>query len=70
MPIVESMTVYVRGAVPIEAPVEIIAPGIGRITCPECNGDPEGYAAQFREGELTEPICIDCKGAGVRYVAA
>jgi hypothetical protein len=54
-----------------EAPVEVepIAPGVGRIVCLECDGDPEGYAASF-PSRLGIDTCIDCKGRGWVYVSA
>ena len=52
--------------------VEEVAPGVGRIPCPECNGDPEAYAAQF--GDLRTTLapygCVDCKNRGWIYVSA
>jgi hypothetical protein len=30
--------------------IETVAPGVGRMTCLECDGDPEAYAARFRDG--------------------
>ncbi len=54
------------------AEVEIIAPGVGRIACLECGGDPESYAAAF--GDLREACapcgCVDCKNRGWVYVSA
>lgn len=52
--------------------VEEVAPGVGRISCPECNGDPEGYAAGF--GSLRTALapngCVACKNRGWVYVSA
>jgi hypothetical protein len=52
--------------------VEIVAPGIGKVVCLECNGDPEGYAAAF--GDLQTALapngCVDCKNRGWVYVSA
>lgn len=57
-----------------EAPAEVypIAPGVGLMTCPECNGDPEAYAAAFgdRRHDLAPDGCIDCKNRGWVYVSA
>ena len=43
--------------------IEPIAPGVGRMICTECDGDPEAYAARL--GELRHTLapngCIDCK---------
>ncbi len=56
----------------IEVDVEIVAPGVGRMTCLECDGDPEAYAAAF--GPLRSALapngCVDCKNRGWVYVSA
>lgn len=51
--------------------VEIVSPGIGRMTCLECNGDPEGYAAGFGDmrGAVAPRGCVDCKNRGWVYVS-
>lgn len=51
------------------AEVEIVAPGIGRIPCLECEGDPANYPKLFPP-ELGVTQCIDCKGRGWVYVSA
>jgi hypothetical protein len=50
--------------------VDVIAPGVGKMTCLECRGDPERYAAGFghRRQELAPNGCIDCKNRGWVYV--
>lgn len=47
-----------------EASMEVrpIAPGVGRIVCPEC-GDQERYRRLFPP-ELGITHCIDCNGTG------
>lgn len=54
-----------------EVGVEIVAPGVGRMTCLECEGDPEGYTAAF--GDLRSAVapngCVDCKNRGWVYVS-
>ena len=52
--------------------VEEVAPGVGRITCPECNGNPEAYAARFGSlrSKLAPNGCVDCKNRGWVYVSA
>jgi hypothetical protein len=55
----------------VEQDVEIIAPGIGRTSCWECEG--EGDWAKFHpEPELfPEGLpCVNCKGQGWRLVDA
>lgn len=53
-----------------EVDVKIVAPGIGRMTCLECRGDPEAYAAAFgnRRHDLAPDGCVDCKNRGWLYV--
>lgn len=55
-----------------EVDVEIVAPGVGKMTCPECDGDPEAYAARFgdKRRELAPDDCVDCKNRGWVYVSA
>lgn len=57
---------------PALANVEIIAPGVGRMTCLECDGDPETYAARFgqQRRDLAPDGCVDCKNRGWVYVNA
>lgn len=52
-----------------EAPVlvEEVAPGVGRIVCPECGGDQERYRSLFPP-ELGITQCVDCKGTGYVFV--
>lgn len=51
--------------------VEEVTPGIGRIHCPECDGDPIWYAAKFgdQREKLAPDGCIDCKNRGWVYVS-
>jgi hypothetical protein len=49
------------------ADVEPVAPGIGRVTCPECGGKPEEYPSLFPP-EVGVTQCVDCKGLGYVYV--
>jgi hypothetical protein len=51
--------------------IEIVAPGVGKMTCLECDGDPEAYAAAFGpyRRELAPDGCLDCKGRGWVYVS-
>lgn len=52
--------------------IELIAPGVGRMTCTECGGDPVAYAVRF--GDMREDLapngCVDCKNRGWVYVSA
>ena len=48
--------------------VTTVAPGVGRIGCPECNGKPEEYAQLFPP-ELGIKTCVDCKGRGYVFVS-
>lgn len=52
--------------------VEIVAPGVGKIPCLECEGDPEAYCAAY--GPLREAVvptgCRNCKNRGWVYVSA
>jgi hypothetical protein len=52
--------------------VAFIAPGLGRMRCLECDGDPEAYAAGFGKwrAELAPDGCVDCKNRGWVYVSA
>lgn len=51
-----------------DAEVTVVIPGVGRIVCPECGGDPEKYASLFPpEVGITE--CVDCKGTGRVFVS-
>ena len=47
----------------------MVAPGVGKIACLECEGDPEGYPSLF-PAEIGVTQCIDCKGRGWVYVCA
>jgi hypothetical protein len=56
-----------------EVDVELIAPHVGKMVCPECDGDPEAYVSRFPPELLIEchvpgigPSCVTCKGR--RYV--
>jgi hypothetical protein len=51
--------------------VEEVAPGVGRIICPECNGEPRAYAARFGSlrPQLAPNGCVDCKNRGWVYVS-
>ena len=53
-----------------ERPVEIepVSPGVGRIVCPECNGEPQSYQSLFPP-ELGVTHCINCKGTGFVLVS-
>jgi hypothetical protein len=55
---------------PAMVDVDVIAPGVGKMTCLECQGDPEAYAAAFGRlrHELAPDGCIDCKNRGWVYV--
>lgn len=60
---------------PLLANIDIVAPGVGKMTCLECDGDPEGYAAAFPAELAAETYvdgightCRDCKGRGWVYV--
>ena len=57
-----------------EAPMEVeaVAPGVGRITCPECEGKPKAYAARFGKlrAQLAPAGCLGCKNRGWVYVSA
>lgn len=48
--------------------IKEVAPGVGIVTCLECNGDPEGYARLFPP-EVGITQCVDCKGRGWVYVS-
>jgi hypothetical protein len=52
-----------------EADVLLIAPGVGRIVCPECGGDQERYRWLFPP-EISVEHCVDCKGRGFVCVSA
>lgn len=70
------MLMTVRGgenfASQVTIDVEYIAPGVGKVACFECNGDPEGYAAAFgsMQGAVAPNGCIDCKNRGWIYISA
>lgn len=49
--------------------VEHVAPGVGKITCLECEGDPATYPSLFPP-EIGVTQCIDCKGQGWVYISA
>ena len=51
----------------LEVEVEPVAPGIGRVICPECEGHPENYPSLFPP-EIGVNQCINCKGLGYIYV--
>ena len=51
----------------MECEVEPVAPGIGRILCPECEGDQKRYCSLF-PSELGITECVDCKVTGFIYV--
>jgi hypothetical protein len=53
------------------AEVEPVAIGVGRMTCLECHGDPERYAAAFGKWRhiLAPDGCVDCKNRGWVYVS-
>jgi hypothetical protein len=63
------MTVYTgqNNVTPIDREVYPVAPGVGRIVCPECGGDQERYRSFF-PSELGITECVDCKGTGFIYV--
>lgn len=46
--------------------VEYEAPGVGKILCLKCKGDPKAYSAAFgdRRAELAPDGCVDCKNRG------
>jgi hypothetical protein len=52
---------------PLRCDVEPVAPGIGRVACPECGGKPEEYPSLFPP-EIGVTQCVHCKGAGYIYV--
>jgi hypothetical protein len=56
--------------VPVMVDIEAIAPGVGRMTCLECHGDPDAYAAAFGRWrrDLAPDGCVDCKNRGWVYV--
>lgn len=56
-------------ATAVEVDVEIVSPGVGKIVCLECDGDPEGYPSLFPP-EIGVTQCIDCKGRGWIYISA
>jgi hypothetical protein len=58
-------------AMPMLTNIEIIAPGVGKMTCLECSGDPEGYAEAFgdRRHALAPDGYLDCKNRGWVYVS-
>jgi hypothetical protein len=47
--------------------IEPVAPGIGRIVCPQCGGKPSEFPSLFPP-EIGAAQCIDCKGTGYIYV--
>jgi hypothetical protein len=56
--------------------VEEVAPGVGRIVCLECDGDPEAYVSRFPPELLVEcyvpgigPSCVTCKIRGYVLVS-
>lgn len=49
--------------------VEQVTPGVGRIVCPECEGNLERYRSFFPP-EIGVIHCIDGKGQGWVYVSA
>lgn len=48
--------------------VELVAPGVGKVACLECDGDPH-YPSLFPPGAGVNQ-CIDCKGRGWVYISA
>lgn len=64
------MTLYggeqLQSSMPVQ--VEEVAPGIGRIPCPECRGRPLEYPSLFPP-EVGISQCVDCKGAGSVFVS-
>lgn len=54
------------------ADVQRVAPGVGKVTCFECKGDPEGYAAAFgwMRPQVAPNGCVDCKNKGWVYISA
>lgn len=62
---------YGRGA-PWPVTIEIVAPGVGRMPCPECDGDPIGYTNAFSEmrSAAAPNGCVECKNRGWVYVSA
>lgn len=48
--------------------VEHVAPGVGKIVCLECDGDPN-YPDLFPP-EIGVSQCVDCKGRGWVYISA
>ena len=48
--------------------IEPVSPGVGRIVCPECNGEPQSYQSLFPP-ELGVTHCINCKGTGFVLVS-
>ena len=52
---------------PTKCDVEPVAPGIGRVTCPECGGKPKEYPSLFPP-EIGVTQCVQCKGTGYIYV--
>jgi hypothetical protein len=56
---------------PAMVDIEVIIAGVGKMTCIECDGDPEAYAAAFGpyRHELAPDGCLDCKNRGWVYVS-
>jgi hypothetical protein len=52
--------------------VELVVPGVGRIVCPECDGDPEVYSARFGNlrAALAPTGCVDCKNRSWVFICA
>jgi hypothetical protein len=55
---------------PAMVDIEVIAAGVGKMTCIECDGDPEAYAAAFGpyRREVAPDGCLNCKNRGWVYV--
>jgi hypothetical protein len=64
------MTLHAGTRLVTSKPVEVkeVAPGIGRIPCPECNGRPDEYPSLFPP-EIGITQCVDCKGTGFVFVS-
>lgn len=56
-----------NNSVLLEADVDPVGPGIGRVKCLECDGKPEEYPTLFPP-EIGVTHCVDCKGLGYVYV--
>lgn len=56
----------------VECEIAPVTAGVGRMFCLECDGDPNGYAANFgdQRQNLAPDGCVDCKNRGWVYVSA